>query len=75
MAEFEFKKITLDDMKAYIDKNAPKDKEWFKSIAIDDDGKYNHLETVRAFCNKYMPEIIPVAKPKAKSAIDKLKEW
>lgn len=71
----EFKKITLDDMMNYIDEHAPNDKAWFKSIAIGSDGKYHHLETVRAFCNKYMPEIIPVAKPKGETPTDRLKKW
>lgn len=73
--KFEFKTITLEDMMKYIDENAPQDKDWFKKQAIDDKGKYQHLVAVRAFCAKYMPEIIPVAKPKEPKKSDLLKNW
>lgn len=72
---WDFKKITLDDMMDYITTNAPKDKAWFKSVAIDASGKYQHLIAVRAFCAKYMPEIIPVAKEKVPNKSDKLANW
>lgn len=71
---WDYKKITLDDMKNYIEKHAPKDKAWFKSIALNEEGKYQHLKAKRAFAEKYMPEIIPVAKTK-KPAADFLKDW
>ena len=32
--KWEFKKITFDDMKEYIEKNAASDKEWFKNVAV-----------------------------------------
>lgn len=32
--KYDYKKITLEDMKNYIEQNAPQDKEWFKSVAI-----------------------------------------
>lgn len=73
--KFEFKKITLQDMKEYIEENAPQDKAWFKKEAFDDKGKYQHLVAVRAFCDRYMPDIIPVAKPKAPKVSEILKDW
>ena len=68
-----FKKISLDDMITYIEENAPNDKAWFKSIAFDENGKYQHLVAVRKFCEKYMPGVIPT--PKKKNAKDKLAKW
>lgn len=70
----EYKTITFDFMREYIETNAPEEKAWFKSIAIVD-GKYNHLKAKKEFCEKYMPDIIPIAKPKQpnKSAI--LESW
>ena len=72
---WDFKKITLEDMMDYITTNATKDKAWFKSVAIDANGKYQHLIAVRAFCAKYMPEIIPVAKAKEPNKSEKLANW
>lgn len=69
-----FKKISLGEMCDYIEKNYPEDKAWFKKVAYEDkegntksyedkDGnikyKYNHLNAVRKFCEKYAPELIP----------------
>lgn len=71
----EFKKISLDFMIEYIENNAPQDKAWFKSVAFDENGRYQHLRTVRAFCKKYMPEIIPEAKPKKAPISNKIKDW
>lgn len=71
---WEYKKITLDDMMDYIEKNHPEDKKWFKGIALSEAGKYQHLPAVRAFCEKYMPEIIPEHKEVLTGA-DKLKDW
>ena len=74
VTKWEYKKITLEDMMAYIEKNAKNDKAWFKSVAMDEDGKYNHLKAKREFCERYMPEIIPVAKTSKKKS-DLLKNW
>ena len=41
---WDFKKITLEDMMDYITTNAPKDKAWFKSVAIDANGKFVKAE-------------------------------
>ena len=69
-----FKKITFDDMFDYIAENYPKDKEWFESICKSGT-KYNHLKTVRTFCEKYNPSLIPVAKAPKVNKLDRFKEW
>lgn len=76
----EYKKITLDEMMEFIEENYPKDKGWFKKVAFQDkDGntteKYNHLNAVRKFCEKYAPNLIPKAKAKKPSAIEKFEKW
>jgi hypothetical protein len=73
--EWDYKKITFEDMISYIEsiKNADEREEakaWFKSIAVVD-GKYKHLTAKKAFCRKYVPDIVPVAKKK----VDILKDW
>ena len=83
MAKFEaesFKKITFESMVEFIEKHYPQDKAWFKEVVFKDkDGnpteKYNHLNTVRKFCEKYAPELLPKAKPKKLSVKDRLKDW
>lgn len=77
--EWNFKKIKLADMMEYIEANdnTAETKAWFKSVAFDEKGKYQHLIAVRAFCAKYMPDIIPVAKVKVVpvDAKKQLAEW
>lgn len=87
MEKWEFKKIKLADMMEYIDTVAPATvsvdgkevptKAWFKALAFDEKGKYQHLIAVRAFCAMFMPEIIPVAKVKVVpvDAKKKLADW
>lgn len=70
-----YRKIKLDDMIEYIETNAPQDKTWFKSIAFDEKGKYQHLKAVKEFCDRYMPDIVPKGKPKAPNKSEKLKDW
>lgn len=78
-----FKKISIDEMKAFIEENYPDDKAWFKSIAFEtitkEDGKtiqrYNHLKAKKAFCERYNPDLIPVAKPKKPTAKDLFQDW
>ena len=112
---YDFKKLTLDEMADYIEKNAPEDKAWFKSVAFETrtqkkavkqfdengnpimkvgkDGKprqavkmeevkggkkeqvFNLLSAKYAFANRYMPEIIPVAKGKKSKASERLANW
>ena len=74
------KKITLDEMMDYIEKNYPNDKSWFKEVAFQDkDGnkvdKYNHLNAVRQFCKKYAPELLPKAAEKKPAPTERLKNW
>lgn len=89
--EYNYKTLSFKEMVEYIEKNAPQDKKWFKSIAYDvvkdkdgnivldkngkDKLKYSHLRAKREFCKKYMPEIIPVAKEKKPNVSDILKDW
>ena len=68
-----YKKIKLEDMIAYIEKKAPKDKEWFKSVAMVN-GKYSHLKAVKAFAERYFPDIIPTKKETVKK-LDVLNNW
>ena len=79
MALNNYKKITFEDMVEYIEKNAPKDKSWFKenAMAIDKNGtyKYNHLKAKKAFCEKYFPELIPQRKEQKPNKTDILKNW
>lgn len=126
MEKWEFKKITLPMMMEYIEKNAPADKAWFKSVAFDmrktkkaidkvdgngnpiykqakdKNGNYkfnadgtpkmikareyievedstakpvfNLLKAKRAFCAKYMADILPKETPKTKAS-DDLLNW
>lgn len=73
--KYDYKKLTFEEMKEYIETNAAADKEWFKSVAIDEKGVYQHLKAKKAFAEKYMPEIIPVAKPKKQTKADILANW
>lgn len=38
-------------------------------------GGYNHLATKKSFCKEFIPDIIPVAKPKRESVLDFIKNW
>ena len=76
----EFKKITLEEMCDFIEKNHPQDKKWFKKVCFQnkdgkDVAKYNHLNAVRKFCENYAPELIPVAKEKKEPATKRLENW
>lgn len=80
----DYKKMTLEDMMNYIETNAPQDKEWFKSVALEkvfskkekkEIETYNHLKARKAFCERYMPEIIPVAKEPKEKKSQKLLNW
>lgn len=72
--KYDYKRLTFEQMVDYIEKEAPKDKSWFKEQAINKDGKYEHLIAKKAFAERYMPEIIPQAKVKVKKS-DILKDW
>ena len=73
--KYDYTQLTFDEMKEYIEEKAPADKEWFKSVAIGKKGAYQHLQAKRAFAERYMPEIIPVAKPKKETKADILANW
>ena len=79
MALNNYKKITFNDMVEYIENNASKDKAWFKgeAMALDKKGnlKYNHLKAKKAFCERYMPELIPTKKETKTNKSDILKDW
>ena len=83
MEKLNFKTIKMEDMMAYIEKNAPQDKQWFKNIALETretkNGEtkvvYNHFNTRQAFCERYMPEIIPVSKQKEPTKAEILAKW
>lgn len=75
-----YKTMTLDDMMKYIAENAPQDKEWFKEEAFKDwygneTDTYQHLSARRAFCERYMKELLPVKKPKPPTGKEKLENW
>ena len=75
-----FKKITFDEMCDFIEKHHPEDKAWFKKVAFEDkEGnkveKYNHLNAVRKFCDKYNPSLIPQAKEKKELKTKRLADW
>lgn len=78
--EWEYKKITYAMMKDYIKTNCLQDKDWFTSVALTTDEKgekhYQHLKAKRAFCEKYMPELIPIGtNTKVNAKDDLLGEW
>lgn len=59
------------------DKNG-KLKQVVKMVEVEGSEKkpvFNLLKAKYAFCNKFMPEIIPVAKPKKAKASDLLADW
>lgn len=72
MKKNDVKQLTAKQMKEYITKNAPEDKEWFKSVAFDEDGNYKHFEAKAAFIDRYFPEF--KAQPKEKAG-DIFKDW
>lgn len=74
MDNYKYKQLTTEQMKEYIEKNAPADKAWFKSVAFDENGKYQHLIAKKAFAERYMPEIVPVAKAVVKKS-DMFADW
>lgn len=82
MENLNFRTMKLEDMMSYIEKNAPQDKDWFKSVAIEiketEKGtkkSYKHFTARDEFCKRYMPEIIPVGKPKVPSKAEILETW
>lgn len=121
----DFKHIDIDFMADYIEKNAPQDKAWFKSVSYDmrkkkkaidkmENGKpvykqakdkngnykvnpdgspkmikakeyieiedseakpvFNLLKAKIAFCERYMPDLLPTPEEK-KKATDRIANW
>ena len=79
-----YDKMSVEDMKEYIENNCPNEKEWFKKVGFTE--KLNkkgemekvyigHFKVRKIFCEKFMPEIIPVAKPKEQKKSDILLNW
>lgn len=58
-----YKTITLEDMMNYIDEYAPEYKQEFKEAAIIElktgEKRYNYMRAKRAFCQKFMPQLLP----------------
>ena len=68
------KKITLNDMVEFLNDKTKEEQEWFLGEAFDDNGKYQHLKATRAFCGKYMPELLPNKSNKTRKS-DILLQW
>ena len=77
-----YRKLTIEYMIRYIDENVPNDKEWFKSVAlVDRTDKNGNTKKVcdmfrakKAFCERYMPELLPKHTGKV-SATEMLLKW
>ena len=74
-----YKDITQADMMNYIAENAPKEKEWFKSVALVDDAngkkRYHHLRAKKEFCKKFKPDLLPSKKEKKQTKTSILENW
>ena len=75
--KYDYKKMNLDDIIEYCqDNNQIK---WLKEIAKNayktEEGEYRDITFIElklAFCKKFMPEIMPVAKPKQPTMIQRI---
>ena len=72
--DYDYKTLTLQQMMDYILANDVDGKADFKAQAMAS-GTYNHFNARKYFCEKYMPEIIPVKAEKKPTAKDLLKDW
>lgn len=75
-----FKKITLEEMADFIEKNYPDDKKWFLGVAYSDKNgnktaKYNHLNAVREFCKRYAPALLPEKKEPQEPKTNRILNW
>ena len=79
MAFETMKDLTLEAMMQFIDEKAPDFKEDFKKVALvenkNGDIRYNSAKARHAFCDKFMPELLPKKKSPKKTKTDLLKEW
>ena len=76
---FEYDKITLEDMMAYIEEHEPEFKDTFKEAALITykptlDKRYNYMRARKAFCEHFMPEIMPT-KNKKPTKTEILLKW
>lgn len=77
----EYKKITLDDAITFLEENGtPEEKKAFKVACTTVDKKtgkekINWLKGKKYFCEKYAPELVPVAKPKPEKKSLKMLNW
>lgn len=79
MAFETMKDLTLEAMMQFIDEKAPDFKEDFKKVALvenkNGDIRYNSAKARYAFCEKFMPELLPKKKAPKKTKTDILNEW
>lgn len=79
MAFETYKDITLEDMMNYIDEKAPDFKADFKKVALlknkNGEVRYNSASAKHAFCEKFMPDLLPKKKAPKKTKTDILNEW
>ena len=81
--KYEFKTLKIEDMIQYLKENAPDEIAWFLTEAYHErttkKGKkitvYNHLKAKRAFCEKFMPDIVPPKREPKERATKILEEW
>ena len=71
----EYKKIKREDMMKFIAEKHPEDKEWFKKVAFqnkkgEDLERYNHLNAVKCFCERYAKSLLPKKKAKGKDIFE-----
>ena len=79
MAFETMKDLTLEAMMQFIDEEAPDFKDDFKKVALVENKngaiRYNSAKARHAFCEKFMPELLPKKKAPKKTKTDILKEW
>lgn len=75
--EINYKKATFQFMVDYINECKWEDREWFKSVALDEEGNYHHLKAKKEFFKRYFPEYLPKKKDDKKpvNAKEYLKNW
>ena len=64
----DYKKMTIDDIIEYCQKNG--EVEWLKSIAQP---PATYFQIKKAFCLKFMPEIMPKKKEKKPTMYERIK--
>lgn len=73
------KDLSLEYMMEYIENEAPDFKADFKAAALLENEKgevkYNSAKAKRAFCAKFMPELLPKKKEPKKTKTQILQEW